>query len=50
MTFSKLAFTKQNYRVCRECVYFKHITETIRLEKKKKKKREKKRRVVVVYV
>ena len=33
-----------------ECVYFKHITETIRLEKKKKKKREKKRRVVVVYV
>ena len=29
---------------------FKHITETIRLEKKKKKKREKKRRVVVVYV
>ena len=34
-----LALRKQHYRVCRECVYFKHITETIRLEKKKKKKR-----------
>ena len=44
-----LALRKQHYRVCRECVYFKHITETIRLEKKKKKKREK-RRVVVVYI
>ena len=45
-----LALRKQHYRVCRECVYFKHITETIRLEKKKKKKKREKRRVVVVYV
>ena len=39
-----------NYRVCRECVYFKHITGTICLEKKKKKKKREKRRVVVVYI
>jgi len=36
--------------VQRECVYFKHITETIRLEKKKKKREKKRRVVVVVYV
>ena len=29
--------------MCRERVYFKHITETICLEKKKKKKKKKKR-------
>ena len=42
-----------NYRVCRECVYFKHITETICLEKKKKKKKKKKREkrgVVLIYI
>lgn len=35
--------------MCRECVYFKHITETICLEKKKKKKREK-RGVVLLHI
>ena len=39
-----------NYRVCRECVYFKHITETICLEKKKKKKKREKRSVVLLHI
>ena len=45
-----LALRKQLQSVCRERVYFKHITETICLEKKKKKKKREKRSVVLLHI